>query len=234
MDKCALITGGSKGIGLACAGAFLDSGYRVINLSRNPCPLNEVSNIAVDMLEEDWHRKHLELLLAAVGEPDQLSLVHNAATLRKDSADSLSAEALREVFELNVVAPLTLTQALRPRMQDGSSVLFIASTLGHKAVANSCSYVTSKHALIGLMRATCQDFVGTGIHTAAICPGFTDTAMLRSHIGTDPAVEASIASNVAFGRLIRPDEIAAVVSFCAANAVVNGSVIDANLGQIER
>jgi 3-oxoacyl-[acyl-carrier protein] reductase len=69
-------------------------------------------------------------------------------------------------------------------MGPGSSVLYVGSTLSEKAVPGSFSYVVSKHAQLGMMRATCQDLMGTGIHTAMVCPGFTDTEMLRNHLGT--------------------------------------------------
>ena len=114
-----------------------------------------------------------------------------------------------------------------------SAIIYLGSTLAEKAVANSFSYVTSKHAVIGMMRATCQDLDGTGIHTACVCPGFTDTEMLQVHLGDDEDVLAGITKLSTFGRLITPEEIAATICFAALNPVVNGSVIHANLGQIE-
>lgn len=234
MNKCAVISGASKGIGKATAQLLIDGGYRVINLSRSACGVSGVINLAIDMTAANWLDKSGGEILGEVGQPDELVIIHNAAVLLKDTVETVSVEQLQEVLMLNVTAPAVLTGLLRPLMGEGSSVLFISSTLGHKAVANSCSYVTSKHALIGLMRSACQDLAGSGIHTAAICPGFTDTEMLRSHIGTDPAVEQSIASTIAMGRLIEPAEIAKVIIFCAQNPVVNGAVIDANLGQIEQ
>ncbi len=234
MNKCAVISGASKGIGKATAQSLVDQGYRVINLSRTACAVDTVINLTVDMTARNWLAEYGDDILENVGHPDQLVVIHNAAVLLKDTFETVSVEQFQEVLMLNVTAPAVLTGLLKPRMGQGSSVLFISSTLGHKAVANSCTYVTSKHALIGLMRSSCQDLAGSGIHTAAICPGFTDTEMLRSHIGTDPAVEQSIAATIAMGRLIEPDEIAKVVMFCAQNPVVNGAVIDANLGQIEQ
>ncbi len=234
MNKCAVISGASKGIGKATAALLIDEGYRVINISRSACDVAGVINLAIDMTAIHWLRESGDELLDKVGQPDELVVVHNAAVLLKDTIETVSVEQFQEVLMLNVTAPAALSGLLRPLMGEGSSVLFISSTLGHKAVANSCTYVTSKHALIGLMRSACQDLAGTGIHTAAICPGFTDTEMLRSHIGTDPVVEQSIASTIAMGRLIEPAEIAKVIVFCAQNPVVNGAVIDANLGQIEQ
>jgi len=234
MSPCAVITGASRGIGKAAAQLFLDKGYRVLNLSRSASGLSGVVDVTIDMSKSDFVAQHADEILQAVGESEELVLVHNAATLLKDSINEMDSQSFRDVLELNLVAPAALTRLLIPRMNAGSSIIYIASTLGTKAVSNSCSYVTSKHALIGLMKSTCQDLVGSGIHTLAICPGFTDTEMLRSHIGTDPAVEADIASTVAMGRLALPAEIAKTILFGAQNQVLNGAIIDANLGQIER
>ena len=81
------------------------------------------------------------------------------------------------------------------------------------------------------MRSLCQDLAGKDIHTLMVCPGFTDTEMLRSHVPADAM--ASVASMSAYGRLIQPDEIADTIVWATENPVVNGSVIHANLGQIE-
>ena len=118
-------------------------------------------------------------------------------------------------------------------MAPASSLLYIGSTLAEKAVAGSFSYVVSKHAQLGMMRASCQDLMGRGIHTAMICPGFTDTEMLRTHLGNDPQVTAAIAGMNSFNRLVAPTEIAELVRWSHHNPVINGSVLHANLGQKE-
>ena len=84
-----------------------------------------------------------------------------------------------------------------------------------------------------MMRATCQDMMGKSIHTALVCPGFTDTEMLRTHIGTDPEIEASIAGMNSFNRLVMPQEIAELIYWVHHNPVINGAVLHANLGQKE-
>ena len=118
-------------------------------------------------------------------------------------------------------------------MPQRSSVLYIGSTLSEKAVPDSFSYVVSKHAQLGMMRATCQDLMGRGIHTALICPGFTDTEMLRTHLGSNPEVEQAIAGMNSFNRLIDPGEIAELIRWAHHNPVINGAVLHANLGQKE-
>jgi NAD(P)-dependent dehydrogenase (short-subunit alcohol dehydrogenase family) len=112
-------------------------------------------------------------------------------------------------------------------------VLYVGSTLSEKAVPESFSYVVSKHAQLGMMRATCQDQMGSGVHTALVCPGFTDTEMLRTHIGTGPGAEHAIAAMNSFNRLIRPEEIAELIRWAHHNPVINGAVLHANLGQRE-
>ena len=162
-----------------------------------------------------------------------ICVIHNAAVLYKDSVRDLEAQRLQQVLQLNVVAALQLNQLLLPAMKGGSSIIYVGSTLSEKAVAGSCSYVTSKHAVVGLMRATAQDLAGSGIHTACVCPGFTDTEMLREHLGHDQSILDAIAGGVTQGRLIQPQEIADTLWFASQNAVINGAVLHANLGQIE-
>jgi 3-oxoacyl-[acyl-carrier protein] reductase len=233
MSDQVLITGASRGIGRAAAERFHKEGWRVINVSRSPCTVPDVVNVAVDLAVPGWEPAVEAALRDGAGQ-GRLSVIHNAALYERDDALTMDAEHLRRVLEVNVVAPLVLNRLARPLLTDGSSLLYVSSTLGEKAVKGVASYVTTKHALIGMMRATCQDLAGTQVHTACVCPGFTDTEMLREHMGADPAVRASVAGLTTFGRLITPEEIAGVLYLCATTPVLNGAVIHANLGQIER
>ena len=233
MKHVLVITGASKGIGLATARRYQEAGFRVINLSRSPCDLAGVSNLQIDLLDPSWEQQQAEPLLELVGDPEQLVLVHNAAMMTKETVQTLQSDTLRRVMELNVIAPASLNRILIPRMVTGSSIIYISSTLGRKAVANTHAYVISKHAAIGQMRATCQDLAGKLIHTAAICPGFTETEMLKEHLGAHPEVYEQITAGIAYKRLAQPEEIAETIWFSSQNPVLNGAIIDANLGQIE-
>ena len=231
--KTLVITGASKGIGLATARCFADEGYRVINISRSPAPDDRIENHSVDLSLDDAEAQ-LQALFSKSLQSGEICLVHNAGKLVGDTANGTSTAAFHEILRINVVAPHFINQLVLPRMQPGSSVIYLGSTLSEKAVPGSYSYVVSKHAVIGMMRAMCQDLAGTQIHTACICPGFTDTEMLREHIGHDEAVLEQVAGMSAFGRLVRPREIADAIRFAATNPVINGAVIHANLGQVER
>ena len=226
-----LITGASSGIGLATARAFKEKQYNIINISRRPCPLPGALNLRCDLSQATELSALAGELQKALRGAERVSVVHNAARLENDNFGQTSSESLRSVLEINLVAANGLNNLLLPLMKPGSSIIYVGSTLAEKAVPGTYSYVISKHALIGMMRATCQDLNGKEIHTACICPGFTDTEMLRTHLPED-AIESIAEMNV-FGRLIQPEEIAASLLFAAENPVVNGSVIHANLGQVE-
>lgn len=230
--KTLLITGASAGIGARTARRFLDAGYAVVNLSRRPCPVEGVNHVSCDLSAPGFLDAVAGNLAGHLEGAESITLVHNAARMASDSAADTDDAELRDVLEINLVAPNALNRFCIPYMKPGSSIVYVGSTLSEKAVPGSYTYVVSKHALIGMMRSTCQDLAGTGIHTVCVCPGFTDTEMLRDHVPAD-AME-QIQGMSAFNRLIDPAEIAETLFFCAGNPVINGAVIHANLGQVER
>ena len=232
MSKVLVITGASRGIGLATAALFKDEGYAVINLSRSSIDSAIGSQICADLSNSNWLNHCKDQLIELIGEPEQLVLCHNASILLKDNLPSASADFAR-VIQVNVIAAQQLNELLIGKMKPGSSIHYIGSTLSEKAVANALTYTTSKHATLGLMRASCQDLMNTSIHTTCICPGFTDTEMLRDHVGNDSEVIDMIAGMNGFDRLVKPEEIAKTIFFAANNPVLNGTIIHANLGQKE-
>jgi len=226
-----IITGASKGIGKATAARFIANGDQVLNISRTPSEVKGVNNVTLDLTDSEAAAS-VALLVDSLA-TGEIHLIHNAARLVNDSVRDVDAETFRSIIDINIVAPQILNQALLPKMVRGSSIIYIGSTLSEKAVPNSYTYATTKHAMIGMMRATCQDLAGSGIHTACICPGFTDTEMLRAHVGDSDEVLKMIGNMSSYSRLIEPVEIARSIEFAVANPVINGSVIHANLGQIE-
>jgi 3-oxoacyl-[acyl-carrier protein] reductase len=232
-----VITGASKGIGLATAQLFVKEGWEVVNLSRGECPHNEVVTRKTDLLELSlpaYEESLSEYFFEVIPHPRRICLVHNAAAMIQDSALSVDANAMRTVFQLNVFSPATLNKLIAPLMSEGSSILYIGSTLSEKGVPGSATYVSSKHAIAGLMKVTCQDLKGRQVHTACICPGFTATEMLVQHLHSSPEAHQSILGMQTMGRLLEPIEIANFIHFCALNPSVNGAVLHCNLGQVER
>lgn len=232
----AIITGASQGIGKATSQRFQEAGWQIYNLSRSPSPLPGVENCPIDLQHSTAIEKLCKSLRPKWEQASRICVIHNASAYYRDSVANLDPLQLQETLAVGLMAPILLNQQLLPLLQQksGSSILYIGSTLSEKAVAGAASYVILKHAVVGLMRSTCQDLAGLGIHTACICPGFTDTELLQRHIGDKEKIWAALASRVSANRLIAPAEIAALLYFCAENPVIDGSVLHAHLGQLEK
>ena len=228
--KCLVITGGSRGIGLAAARRFQDAGHRVVNLSRSPSPIPDVVQIKVDLAEQNWADAAAEPLTDAVRDMECIALVHNSALQVPGAITEMSAPKFRAMLEVSVVGPAILNRLLLPHMRPGSAILYVGSTLSLRATPHMAAYVTCKHAVVGLMRSTCQDLAETGVHTSCVCPGFTDTEMLQSYGGDAMGRLAALSTQK---RLIAPREVAEAIYFAATNPVVNGSVLSADLGFVE-
>ncbi|HVV67712.1 MAG TPA: SDR family oxidoreductase [Patescibacteria group bacterium] len=231
----AIITGASQGIGKGTAEFFLTQDWNVINISRTKSDLthSNLKNFSLNLGDKNWQDPFKLSMTNQFCQNEQICLIHNAACYKKDSIQNLSAQELRDVLEVNLVAPAILNTLLIPKMSKGSSILYIGSTLSEKAVQNAASYVISKHALLGMMRSTAQDLAGKNIHTLCICPGFTDTKMLKQHLQSDQSNLDIILSKICFHKLIKPEEIAKLTFYCALNPLLNGATIHANYGQIE-
>ncbi|MCB9750828.1 MAG: SDR family oxidoreductase [Myxococcales bacterium] len=233
-EQVAVITGASVGIGRAIAELLRGDGLRVINLARRACPVDGVLSVPVDLSSGAGVKEAAAQLRARLpGGPRVLHLVHNAAAMPQDSASALDPASFERAMRLNVISPAELTAELLPLMAPGSSVIYIGSTLSEKGVPGRLSYVASKHAVLGLLRATVQDLFGTGVHAVCVCPGFTDTEMLRPVLDENPELMRAVLDMVSYHRLLEPREIAEVVRFATRNPALNGAVLHANLGQRE-
>ncbi len=200
----------------------------MVNISRSACAEPGVANLCADLADLASLRASFEGLEQSIRNASQACVVHNAAHMRRDNYKSLDAEALMGVLSINVAAPQCINQVLIPWLPPSSSVIFVGSTLSEKGAPNVLSYVTSKHALAGLMRATCQDLENAGIHCCLVAPGFTDTEMLRGERSRGEANFDFVMDKLLMKRLIAPAEIAQVIYFCALNPVFNGAVMHAN------
>lgn len=228
--RTAIVSGGSSGIGAAICKRFLDEAWQVVSLSRRKPALSDVRHVEIDLAEPLWPADLLENIVASQ-DNGQFALIHNAAEFRHDQAFRVDEAYLQRAFNLMVLAPARLNQLIAPCMGRGSAILYIGSTLSEIAVPQAFSYVAIKHATIGMMRATQQDFSGGDVHSCCICPGVTATPMVLANTAINVSF---LRDRVSFGRLVAPEEIAALVHFCAVSPALNGAVLHANLGQINR
>jgi 3-oxoacyl-[acyl-carrier protein] reductase len=228
----AVITGASSGIGLATAERFVAAGYHVASLSRRSCPIASVMSVHVDLSADNWTNVVSSWINSNIVPNTTIILVHNAAAAWHDDVRETGSAQLRAMLELSVVVPQALNRMFLPQMGSGSAIIYVGSTLSTKAVPNSFSYVTAKHALVGMMRATCQDLYGRAIHTACVCPGITDTPMLHSLY--DSETVARLSEIIGLRRLIEPREVAEAIYAAATTPIFNGALINADYGQLER
>jgi 3-oxoacyl-[acyl-carrier protein] reductase len=228
-----IITGASKGIGYKTAEIFLNNGFDVLNISRNACTLVGVNNIKLDLISaaDETIKKQL---LAQISQKRRIILIHNSSVCYNDTLQNFSTAHWQDTLKLNVTIPALLSQWLLPQMMPQSAIIFVGSTLSEKAVGNTCSYIVSKHAIVGLMRATCQDLAGKFIHTCCVCPGVTDTEMFRLRVDNNAPLLAKLTHLQSDDRLLQPQEIAEAIFVAATHSIFNGAVLHANGGQIER
>jgi NAD(P)-dependent dehydrogenase (short-subunit alcohol dehydrogenase family) len=192
-----------------------------------------VFSVETDLVAEGGVNHAVHALLQWVPRGATVSLVHNAARLVPDTALTVDAPVMTAMLQLQLVVPVALNRGLMAALTPGSSILYVGSTLSLKAVPGLASYVTSKHAVVGLMRATSQDGAGRQVHSACVCPGLTQTEMLEARAAVGGVDVAALEAKNLFRRLVQPTEVASVLRFCAETPAVNGAVIRADLGQVE-
>lgn len=189
MKPVAVISGGTRGIGLAVA-KRLKASHDVVVIGRNPTTLQEV--------EQTLGVRGLQLDLAV---PDSIEeaakslaldrvdvLIHSAGVLFTGNLEETTTEAFEQSLTVNVTAVASLTRALlRPLEEAGGKVVMVNSGAGRHGSATSIAYATSKFALNGLAESLRLDLGPRGIQVSTIAPGRTGTDMQRQLVASEGA-----------------------------------------------
>ncbi|GAB4161670.1 MAG: SDR family NAD(P)-dependent oxidoreductase [Planctomycetota bacterium] len=186
-----LVTGGSRGIGLAIATRLAQEGYPTALVARNRERLEQVKadlgrtgvplwTRAVDLLDPASPAGILEDVRAHLG-PISL-LVNNAGTAPSDAIARTTDAMLREALALHVAVPMALIRgAFDDLLACGSgTILNVASSAGLRGFPFASAYTAAKHGMVGLSRALAAELAGTTIRVYALCPGFVDTDITRA------------------------------------------------------
>jgi NAD(P)-dependent dehydrogenase (short-subunit alcohol dehydrogenase family) len=179
MDRTALVTGASSGIGKATAAALVARGYRVIGTSRRPAGLTAeqrvdgVEHLPLDLADEAT----IEALAATVGPVDVL--VNNAGESQSGALEELPGDALRRLFQVNVFGPVRLTQLLLPGMRERrrGRVVMVGSMLASFPLAYRSSYVASKAALKGFSDGARHEYSPFDVWLTTVEPGSINTGI---------------------------------------------------------
>jgi short-subunit dehydrogenase len=179
MDRTALVTGASSGIGKATAAALAARGYRVLGTSRSPQSLPReqrvagVEYLALDLASED----SIEALAGRLAGLDVL--VNNAGESQCGPLEELPRDALRRLFQVNVLGPVRLTQLVLPGMRERGygRVVMVGSMLASFPLAYRSSYVATKAALKGFSNGARHEFSPFGVWLTTVEPGSISTGI---------------------------------------------------------
>lgn len=178
-----VITGASDGLGQALAELYVRQGKRVIGLSRGKCD-PRIEHIQTDLRDEASISKAAEKINK---DKETLEVLINAAgVLSVEKIEQLSAEQVDKVLETNIRAPLLLTSLLFEKIKrDGTDIVNIASTIGHKAYAGQAAYGASKWAMRGLSANLQLELKNCASRVISFCPGGFKTKLFEKATGVD-------------------------------------------------
>jgi NAD(P)-dependent dehydrogenase (short-subunit alcohol dehydrogenase family) len=236
--KHALITGGSKGIGLAAAHALAQAGAQLTLVARNAADLATAKAVVMRSCGDKAAQIHTEALdvqnTAAV---DRLFakygyfdvVVNNAGTNRPKFITEATDEDLDVVMDLNVKAAFKVLRAAARGLKAANkpgSLINISSQMGHVGGPKRTLYCASKHAVEGMTKALAWELGTQGVRVNSICPTFIETD-LTAHMLADPEFKAFVTSKIALGRVGKLEEVMGAVVFLASDAstLVTGSAL---------
>lgn len=231
VGRGAVITGGGRGIGLACAKALAAAGARVVLAARTrgeieaaardlcrkghaawavPCDVTKPASVAAMARRAGKLLGSVEIVVTAAG-------IAPTAPLTK-----LSLAEWNRVLAVDLTGTFLCFQAFLPGMLERrrGRLVAIASTAALEGGAYIAAYAAAKHGVLGLVRSAAIELAGTGVTANAVCPGFVDTEITRSAVATvmektgatrKKALTRILASR-GQKRLVQPDEVARVVT----------------------
>lgn len=237
--QTALVTGGTRGIGLAVAKRLVEAGARVAVMSRNADDARAVaSELGDDMIGVGCDIADPQQVEAAVAEvADQLGgidiLVNNAGFTRDNILLRLGQEDWDDVLATNLTGVFHMTKAVIKGMMKrrAGRIINMTSVIGITGNKGQANYAASKAGLIGFTKSVAREYASRNILVNCIAPGFIDTALTS---GLPPEAQEALLSGVPLGRLGQPDDVAGAVLFLASDlaAYVTGQVLVVDGGMV--
>jgi NAD(P)-dependent dehydrogenase (short-subunit alcohol dehydrogenase family) len=237
--RVAIVTGAGSGIGAACAIRLASAGARVVLAGLVPDELETVRaeigsdastvTLPVDLTKPNAKQQMLSVTEESFGPPDVL--INAAGLAWMVPAEELEMSDWHRVFDINIHALFAVTQAVGRRMiaQRGGVIVNVASMAGLHGMPNHAAYVASKHAVVGLTKALAIEWARYGIRVNCLCPGVTETEMVRNAMVQAPEVWKGRVGRTLWGRLATPDEQAAMVEFMVSSDASYVSGLIANV-----
>ena len=225
INKVAIITGASRGIGRAIAKRLYEDGTSIAWCARSPIqdfPQERPVEVAMDVRDQKSVDAGIRRITDRFGKID--IVVNNAGISGVTPVDARDASPWLDIIQTNIIGTYYVTNAATPHMRNGGRVIMMSSVLGKFGVPGYTAYCTAKTGLIGFTRALALELAPRKITVNALCPGWTDTEMARAGM-RDIAAAAGISveefkkqamARVPLGEMVEPEEVANLVAFLCA------------------
>jgi NAD(P)-dependent dehydrogenase (short-subunit alcohol dehydrogenase family) len=242
------ISGATSGIGAAAARLFAREGAcvaligRRVEMSRAIAAEINASGgravaVACDVSREDQVRNSIEETVAAFGHLG--IVVNNAGMVRVKLLHEYSEEEWDYLMAVNVKSMFFSTKHAIAHLRKNRRgyIVNVGSISSFVGQASTPVYTTSKHAVLGLTRSIALDYAADGIRCNCVCPGITDTPMLREHLDSTPDPEATLAGRlrrVAMGVALTPEDVAKSILYfsCEDSSGVTGTSLTIDCGYL--
>ncbi|NGZ88058.1 SDR family oxidoreductase [Duganella sp. SAP-35] len=252
--KHALVTGGARGIGAACAQALLQRGAHVTLAGRDARALSatvttlramagdKVAMVIIDVTDESSVQTGFKEAAQNFGRID--ILINNAGQAAPAPFGKTDAALWQRMLDVNLTGTFHCTQAALPGMLEAKwgRIVNIASTAGLIGYRYVTAYTAAKHGVIGLTRALALEVATKGITVNAVCPGYTETDIVREAIAnitaktgrSEDEARAELAAANPQKRLVQSEEVANSVAWLCLpeSAAMNGQSIAVAGGEV--
>lgn len=233
--KTAVITGAGGGIGKAVVEVFAQNGADIWACAHNQNKdfeeyLNKtalenhvlIQPVYFDLLNTDEIKKAVKTITRHKKNID--ILVNNAGIAQYDAFIMMSIDTLKNIFNVNYIAPIELTQFFIRRMKPGSAITFVSSIAGLEAVSGNTAYGGSKAAIVHTTKVLSKELAAQGIRVNAVAPGMVNTSM---KLKADEGVWNDLIARTSLKRAAEPEEIANVICCLSSDlsSYVNGQVV---------
>lgn len=250
----AAVTGGGRGIGLACAQELASRGAVVAILGRN----EERLKLAEETLVKSFGKRFFATQID-VADPGSVAdafsrvkskvgaiqiLVNNAGVGVSSPFQKLSLDSWNQILEINLTGTFLCTHEVLPSMMDAKfgRIVNMSSTAGVKGYKYVTAYTAAKHGIVGLTRSLALEVASSGITVNAVCPGFTETDLLSESVAkaasktgrkVDEIRKEFLSSNPQ-GHFIKPEDVASTVAWLceAEQGSINGQAIVISGGEV--